>query len=184
MMPGNINWYSVDPFCNPFNYTMQEYDLSNPDCKHPTPFWAEPPPDPMQEEHDSTARDTFTADPPPKPAAYDNWTPYDDHVLYYDSASGSSFSLVRTQYFLDRLSTLNATFDGFFPRWILPGTELRGGLFSSGPTSTQTSMFIDTQLEVYVGVGHGFAPTVLNATGIMLPTELAAYHNKTIGDSI
>ena len=100
---------------------MQPYD---PDTCEPVQF---------------RGRNELGDDPPVKPPMYDNFTPYPDHVLYYsedpETGAVTDFSLPRTQYFLDKLEDCSVL-EGFFPRWILPGTEIKPSETSSGPIST------------------------------------------------
>ena len=45
-------------------------------------------------------------------------------------------------------------------------------------------MIIDSEREIYVGVGHNFPPTILGQTDIMMPAEVANYLGKSIGDNV
>ena len=78
-------------------------------------------------------------DPPEKPSVYNSFSSQGDHVLYYsydpDTGGSTAFSLAKTQYFLDELADVSIL-DGFFPRWVIPGTLLKPSEFSSGPIST------------------------------------------------
>ena len=45
-------------------------------------------------------------------------------------------------------------------------------------------MIIDSELEIKVGVGTGFPPTILGSEEIMIPNEVAKYLGKEINDTI
>ena len=61
---GDVNQYAINPFCNPFNYSMQPYDDTT--C-----------------EPEDFQRLGLRDDPPEKPSVYNSFTPEGDHVLYY-----------------------------------------------------------------------------------------------------
>ena len=45
-------------------------------------------------------------------------------------------------------------------------------------------MIIDSELEIKIGVGTGFPPTILGSKEIMVPNEVANYLGKAINDTI
>ena len=117
----DMNQYSINPFCNPFNYSMQPYDDTT--CA------------PEEVRDRLRLRD----DPPDKPSVYDTFSPQGDHVYYYsydpETGTSTAFSLAMTQYFLEKLADVGIL-DGFFPRWVIPGTLIKPSEFSSEPIST------------------------------------------------
>ena len=92
--------------------------------------------------------------------------------------------MIKSEYFYDKLNTptVNDAFNGFFPRWIIPGTKMKGDKHSTR-NSTQTMIAIDSEKEIYIGVGHDFPPHILGSGEMMIPLEIANYLHKKVGDS-
>jgi hypothetical protein len=93
---------------------------------------------------------------------------------------------MNTPYFLDRLESLyETTFQGFAPRWFLPGTKLYSTLPDHTQVSqTQTLAIIDTASEIKIGVGYDWYPEVLGPSEIQIPEVLLSYFQKDIGDTV
>lgn len=145
---GNVNFYDIDPFNDPYHGTV-------PDPAVPTPTSDEDYGDETcgpcrpkcfkKEECITKLKGTITT--------------YDDHIVV--TSDWRDMILARSDYYLDRLSGLT-DFDGFVARLMVPQAKMYKDTEASGEFIAQTLFFIDSRHEIYADMGVRFPVVALD----------------------